>query len=360
MPARLATFGANGGAQIQGHAGFDSLYGLAALGHPDPIAALRANGPFMRANSPFPRDTQELIDNDISSVGRAGLVIADDLLNSNLTKPLPQWLSITTVTSQRASEAGRAQVGMTPNTRGERQVQDLAEYSVPVFCVWDDWSFSARDLATAARIGMPLETNMAAEATRNVNERIEQIFLYGVLDGPSGATGNQKKFYDLPVYGLLNAPNAGGYQYAGGVAWDNAARTGAEIVADITNMLEIADAMNFKGPKTLYVPTSYAFKFALDYTAGYPGTILKRLQEIPNLTIKVAWTLPANRTILIEKDRRTFDILVGMMPTNFSWATNPQMPFSGVSSMVCAVIIPRPKYDYNNQTGIVLGGVDAV
>jgi hypothetical protein len=355
MGARLATFANGGGFPARNHAGFGGLLSYAALGHKNPIAAMRANSPFMRANTPFPRDSQEIIDSEIIRVGRQGLVIADDLLDSNLSKPLPNWLSLTTYTSQRASEAGRAQVGMTPNTRGERQVADLSEYSVPVFCVWDDWEFDARTLATAARIGMPINTDMVEQATRNVNERLEAIFLHGVLDGDDGVSGAAVKFYDLPVYGLLNAPNANTYAYTGGVAWDDAAKTGADILADIINMLEALDADNFTGPYTLYVPTSYSFKFMGEYATGYPRTILSRLQEIPGLTIKVAPSLPANRTILIQKTRNVFDILVGMTPTSFSWDTNPQQPFSGVSSMVCAVIIPRPKYDYTNQSGILLG-----
>lgn len=354
MRARLATLGAGGGFAAGrnapgGSLGMDMLG--ACMGSPNPIAAMRANSPFLRHNSPFPRDTQEIIDNEILKVGRSNLVIASDLLDAGLTKALPNWLSLTTFTAQRVGEAGRAQVGMTPNTRGERQVQDLGEFSTPVFAIWDDWEFDARTLATAARVGYPIDTSMAEQATRNVNEKIEDVTLNGLVD----ANGDNVLVYGLPVYGLLNAPNANTGTFAGNEAWDAAGKTGAEIFTDIQSMMQDAKAANYPGPFTLYIPTDYGFKLMEDYNTNYPRTIMSRLLEIPNLqAIKVVDAMPDDTVILLQKTSNVFDFLVGMMPTNFSWPTNPNMPFSGVSSMVAAVIIPRPKFDYNDQSGIVI------
>jgi hypothetical protein len=329
--------------------GFSTLATLQAAGHPNPIAK-------MRSFSPLPRDAQEIVDGEILKVGRSGLVLASDLLDSNLTRAIPNWLSFTVFTAQRASEAGRAKIGMTPNTRGEVSAPDLAEWSTPVAVIWEDWEFDARTLATAARNGYAIDTTMAEQATRNVNEKIEQITIHGALDGASGATGASQLFYGLPIYGVLSAPNAAPYAYESNLAWDDPTKTGADILTDITNMIALADAVNYQGPYTLYIPRSYGFKLSLDYTSGYPATILSRLLQIPGLeAIKVVPALPANRTILMQKTTNVFDFLVGMLPTNFSWATNPNMPYSGVSSMVAAVVIPRPKYDYNESTGIVLG-----
>lgn len=349
MAAKIATLsGANAGfgKSIVGGA----LHMLAASGHANPVAALRQM-------SPLPRDAQEMMDNSIIRVGRENLVIFNDLYDAGLVFPLPNWLSVTTITAQRAGETGRAQVGLVPNTRGERQVAPIEEYSTPVFCVWDDWEFDAKTLATAARANYPLDATSAEQATRNVNEKLEQITLYGVLDGADGKSGSQQKFYSLPVYGLLNAPNASTYTYTGSVAWDAGAKTGTEILADIVNMLKTAEAGNIRGPWTLYISRAYAFKMMLEFVAGYPQTILQRVQQIPGLTIVVADTLEDDQTILIKKSTSTFDFLVGMLPTSFSWPTNPQMPFSGTSAMVAACIVPRPKYDYNDQTGILLGNV---
>ena len=333
------------GGQINtgGHVGLNTLVSLAD--HKNPIAE-------MRSFSPLPRDAQEILDGEILRVGRDGLVLANDLLDSNLTRAVPNWLSFTTFTAQRASEAGRAKIGMTPNTRGERALPDLAEYSTPMACIWEDWEFDPRTLATAARNGYAIDTTMAEQATRNVNEMIEYITINGHVD----ANGDPILVYGLPIYGLLNAPNATPYAYTGGEAWDAAGKDGSEIQADIINMMKLGKAAKYPGPWTLYIPTSYGFKLSGEYTANYPKTILSRLLEIPNLAgIKVVDALPDNKVILLQKTRNVFDFLVGMLPTNFSWATNPGMPYSGVSSMVAAVVVPRPKFDYNEQTGIVLG-----
>lgn len=347
MSAKIATFSprANGG--FHGNMAGQVLRSLAAAGAANPVAALKAY-------SPLPRDAQELIDNAIQRVGRENLVIYSDLYDSGLTFPLPQWLALTTVTAGRLGESGHAQVGMVPGTtRGERQMVDLAEWSTPVFSIWDDWELDAKTLATADRANYPLDPTLAEGATRAVNEKLEDITLNGLKD----SAGDNILVYGLPVYGLLNAPNANTYTYTGGVAWDNPAKTGGEIVADVINMIKTAEAAFYRGPWTLYISTAYGFKLALDYTTGYPGTILQRLQQLPGLTIKVVDTLADDQTILMKKSTNVFDFMVGMLPTSFSWPTNPQMPFSGVSSMVAAVIIPRPKYDYNNKSGILLGNV---
>jgi hypothetical protein len=306
----------------------------------------------MRAYSPLPRNAEEVIDQSIIRVGRQRLTIVSDLLDAGLTYPLADWLSLTTLTTQRAGESGRAQVGMTPDTRGERQVPDLGELTVPIFCVWDDWQYDARILATAQRVGYPIDTTTAEQATRNVNEKLEDITLNGVAD----ANGDLYKIYGNLTYGILNAPNANTQAYAGGVAWDDPNKTGTQILADILAMMAKADAAGYPGPYTLYIPTSYGFALSKEFTAGYPRTILSRLLEIPNLTaIKVLPYLPANRTILIQLTSDVIDLVVGQLPSQYSWPTYAGQPFTGVSSMVVACVIPRVKYDYNDKSGIVLG-----
>lgn len=350
MRGNIATFRASNGngapAGVPTHSMLGDLAGMAAYG-----GTQRALMQF-RANSPLPRNAEEIIDNSISRVGRQNLVILSDLLDAGLTYPLADWLSVTNLTTQRAGESGRAQVGMTPDTRGERQKQDLAELTVPIYCVWDDWQWEARELATAQRIGYPLDSTMSEQATRNVNELLEDILLNGVTDGSDDLI----KIYGNYTYGLLNAPNANTQAYEGGTAWNDPAKTGGGILADILAMMAKADAANFPGPYTLYIPTAYGFALSKEYTAGYPQTIVKRLLEIPGLTaIKVVPYLPANRTILMPLRTNVIDLVVGQLPAAYSWPTKPGNPFGGVTSMVLAVVIPRVKYDYNNKSGITLG-----
>jgi len=344
MAANIATFKPKGGFGRRDHFGLKALAGLAAANDDNPVMTLRSY-------SPLPRDAQEIIDNEILKVGRDELVIAATLLDS-VSKPLPNWLSLTTVTSQRAGEAGRAQVGMVPNTRGERQIPDLAEYSVPVFSIWDDYEFDIKTINTAQRVGYALDTTSAEQATRNVNEKIEDVMLNGLVD----ANGDPILVYGLPVYGLLNAPNASTYPFETNTKCDDAAKTGSDILTDVIGMLKLGKAAHQTGPWTFFIPTSYGFALSKQFTAGYPATILSMLLQIPNVAgFVVADSLPDDTVVMFNKKTNSMDVLVGMLPTSFSWATNPQMPFSGVSSMVAAVVIPRPKYSYNNETGIVVG-----
>lgn len=318
---------------------------LALMGSPNPGAALRAL-------SPLPKNSQEIIDGAIIKVGRERLVIGDLLINRGLTVGFQNWLSATTYTTSRVSDIGTARRGMIPDTRGERAVPDTDELSVPIFCTWADWQLDPRFLATAERVGYPLDTTIAESQTRRVNELVDDSILNGVLD----ANGDLVKIYGLPVYGLLNAPNANTVVYEGNTSWSNPAKTGAGILADYQSLKAAANAANQPGPYHMFVSTDYGSALELDYTAGYPKTRAARLLESVELEgITVVPQLPTDRIILMPLRSDVIDLIVGQLPSSFSWPTNPGMPFSGISSMVLAVVIPRVKWDYNNQSGIVLG-----
>jgi hypothetical protein len=301
-----------------------------------------------RAAAPLPIDTQRVIDQAVISVGRQRLQFVEDLLAAGLTYPLPNWLAVPTLYQEKLGEAGTAKRTMQPKSRGQRFVLDRAGYTLPIYCTWDDFSFGIRELLAAERVGAPLDTSHVAQATRNVNEALEDAAINGgiTVDGNSSP-------------GLVNAPDVNTYQYLGGAtgrAWDDAAKTGAHILADLIDMIEVEQADNKYGPYNLYVPLTYGNKLMEDYSTSFAsGTIRQRLLEIDVLSnIRVVDYMPADRVALVQMTSDVVDIVVGQTPTEVSWEDGPGWERSFV---VLACMVPRFKSDYSGQSGIVLGNI---
>jgi len=299
-----------------------------------------------RAASPLPKDAQELFDRAVVKVGLERLTLVEDLLAEGLTYSLPNWLAVPTIYFEKINRVGHAQRTMVPKARGERQVQDRAGSTLPVFCTWDDFSFGIRELLASERVGAPIDTSHIENATRNVNEGVED----------QGINGSGFTVAGHAAPGILNAPNANTYAYAGGEAWDAAGKTGEEILVDFLAMIDKAQADRYYGPYNLYIPTLYGSKLNQDFKANSDKTIRMRLDEVEAggrpVRIRVADQLPANRTALIQMTSNVIDVVVGQTPTEVSWEDGPGWERFFV---VLACIIVRPKSDYEGNSGIVLG-----
>jgi hypothetical protein len=320
----------------------------------DRLRALGVNpDAYFRANSPLPQNAQEVIDGEIATVGRQGLTVVSDLIERGLTTPLPGWMGIPVLTTSMAGESGRAKRTETmENVRGENQLPDLANLSVPTYITWDDFKLTSRFLATAQRVDYPIETTLVAQATRNVNESFEDTVINGFVD----EDGTLIKVYNTETRGLLNALNGNTYTFENNRAWDAAAKTGAGLLADVRGMIAALKANFFNGPYLGYYSTNYEDALTLDYTSGYPKTIAQRIAEAyPRLTLKVADFLPDDTVVIFQATKDVIDLLIGQMPTSAQWPTNPGMPMTGLSAVVWGVVIPRVRYDYNGNSGIVVG-----
>jgi hypothetical protein len=196
------------------------------------------------------------------------------------------------------------------------------------------------------RIGTPIDTTLVQEATRRVNEAIEDSCING---------GDlQQDGYN--VLGLLNAPNANTYAYKDAEAWDAAGKTGEEILYDVLKMVDKLQADKKYGPYNLYVPTLYGNILNADFKANSGLTTLQRLQEIQvggrNLRVRVADQLGANRTVLMQMTSDVIDMITGQSPTVVPWTSIDGFTLYW---MVMAIMVPRVKDDFDGNSGICLG-----
>ena len=299
----------------------------------------------LRALSPLPEDAQRVVDSTVVSVGLERLVFVADLLAEGLTFPLPNPMSVTEVQWDKVTKTGHAIRTMSPEARGEYQLPNRTSQSVPVYLTMDDFSLNIRTFLASQRIGLPLDTSMIAEATRRVNESIEDA----AINGAGVVVGGNS------TPGLLDL--VGTNAYAISTSWLTA--TGAVIVANVLAMIALNQAVGRYGPFNLYVPTAVGNRLNENYSDGvttFPVTIQQRLEQIQaggrTIRVRTADRLPATKVALVQMTNDVVDVIDGQRPTSIPW-TSP----SGFTLFwaVMAIQIPRFKTDVNGATGITIG-----
>jgi uncharacterized linocin/CFP29 family protein len=303
----------------------------------------------MRAASPLTKDAQLVIDNSVVKVGTQRLTVTSDLMALGLTYSLPNPLSILEIQWDSIGETGGAQRTMTPSARGQNQLPARLQRRLPVYLTTDDFFMGIRTLRASERVGTPLDTSLIEQATRRVNEAIED----SVINGATLETGTALQVNSNTVPGLLNAPNVNTYTIP--VNWNTA--TGEQILADVLNMIGALQADKKYGPYLMYVGTNIGNALNKEFKAGTSGSTLARLQQVSNgtggmLSIKVADMMPSDTVLMFQATSDVIDLVVGQAPTVVPW-TSPD-GFT-LYWMVMGIVIPRVRSDYNNASGIVVG-----
>jgi hypothetical protein len=302
----------------------------------------------LRAASPLQADAQRVIDTAVVDVGLERLVVAGDILAAGLTYPLTDPLSVMEVAWESVSKTGGAQRTMNPSARGENQLPDRKMSTIPIYLTTDDFSMGIRTLKMSERVGQPLDTTLVQQATRRVNEAIEDATING-----AGITIGAGK-----TPGLLNAPNAKTYQLT--ADWTGAnviGTTGPAMVADILAMVALEQAAKHYGPYTVYVGTKAGLAISGDYKTTSTDTILSRIMQIPGITaVKVADQMPNAATgpqvAMIELSPGVVDIITGQPPTVIPWTSNDGFTLFW---LVMAIMVPRFRADYDGNSGVVIG-----
>jgi uncharacterized linocin/CFP29 family protein len=305
------------------------------------MRALRDHGEItvesMRALSPFEENAQRIIDQAVVSVGVNRLVIAADLFRLGLTFPLANPLSVMEVQWEKISKTGGAQRTMTPSARGERQLPKRTPQRVPVYLTTDDFSIDIRSFQMSQRIGTPIDTTLVEQATRRVNEAIEDSVINGgvTVDG-----------YSTP--GILTAPNVNVKTMTAN--WNTA--TGDQIFGDVESWIGTLQGDNKFGPYGLYTGTTIGNALDKDFKANGQLTIRQRLLMIENLvSIKTADQLPVNTVVLLQLSKDVIDMIDGQAPTVIPWTSVDGFTLFW---MVMAIQVPRVRDDYDGNSGIVI------
>lgn len=308
-------------------------------------ALLRSNMSIgaLRAMSPFQEDAQRVIDQAVVNVGLERLTVFADVLAEGLTYPLSDPLSVMEIQWESISRTGGAQRTMNPSARGENQLPARSINRIPIYLTTDDFSIGIRTLKMTQRIGAPLDVSLVEQATRRVNEALEDALINGA--------GLQVEGYTTP--GLLDAPDINTDTFGTNGTWTTAAKTGENILDDVFSMVDMLVADKKYGPYNLYVPTAFTNKLNSDFKANGSLTILQRLQGLTfggrPLKITPADMMPANTGLMIQMTSDVVDIITGQSPTVVPWTSADGFTLFW---MVMAIMVPRVRSDYEGNSGI--------
>lgn len=314
------------------------------------FAALSGD-PQQRYLAPYPDNAHEVIEQEVTETQRKTLGITEEFLSAGLVTPLPNWWAVPSLRRGRKGHAGRSHRTMVPDSRGERFVLQRDGVSWPIYCTWSNFSFDARELAIGQRMGTPLEVDHVADATYNNLEAWEDQIVNGLTD----EQGSAMTIDGIAAPGLLSTGlGIPTFDYS---TWTGL--TGAQIVEEVLGAIELI-RITHPGPYTLFVPGNYSIALNKKYSTAYDsGTVRMALEELGpyrgrTLKVVLADTLPDNRVVLMQMDKRAVDLVVGQQNVPLSWKDN-----SGLNTfwVVLSCVIFRMFANKDGDYGLVVGNL---
>ncbi len=276
-------------------------------------------------------------DQTLIEVARERLNGIADLRNAGLTYNLPNALGKTQLEWEKVSDMEGAQTSMAGVTEGQNDRIDFSMDSMPIPIVHKQFNLNIRALHASRTTGEPLDTTQAAYSARKVMEALESTLFLGTT-----VLGSNK-----PLYGYTTFPQ----RNTGSVTADWSTATGAQILADVIRMINVAHGDHMYGPFTLYVPLAAYVNMANDFKAESDKTIMQRLLEVPGISaIKSAEQLTGTNVVMVQMSRDVVDLVNGIQPTTIQWSSGDGMV---QHFKIIAIMPPRFKSDYNGQCGIV-------
>jgi uncharacterized linocin/CFP29 family protein len=340
------------------------------------LRALNEHGqlsvPALRSLSPLSDKAQVLVDRAVVEVGLERLQFAADVMADGLVYDLPDPLSVTQLEWDQESKAGGAVRTMSPAQRQESQALDRKHQRLPIYLTMEGFTLDIRTLKMSERVGAPLDVSIIKQATRRVNEAIEDAAINGTtttdgstfqVSGPTTST-----LYTCP--GLLN--NGGGLP-SGAVVntaatstdWSTQGTIGTQGPAMLNDVLaailSLQQARKY-GPYRLVVGTKAGLVLNNDFKTYATETIRERLESIDagggKLEITIADRMPDGGTsgqvqfALVQMTNDVVEMVQGQQPTVIPWTSLDGFTLHWV---VMAIMIQRVRCDYNGNFGVYTG-----
>lgn len=292
----------------------------------------------LRTNDVLRKEEWLSFDRTVVDVARPALVGVADLMERGLTMPIADALGVTVVQWETASDMSAANIDMSGVAPAERDRIAFNTVQTPLPVIHKDFQLSLRNLHSGRRLGTPLDTSMAATATRRVVDAMESMLFNGVSITSGGGT----------IYGYLNHPN----RNTGSTTGSWATETGDNIMIDVLAMIGAAQADNMFGPYMLYVSVPAYVHMLGDLKANSDKAIVNRIREVPGiLGVKASNQIPNNDTVLlVQMTPDVVDWLDGFQPMPVMWETEGGML---IKFKVMAIGAPRIKSDADGRSGIV-------
>lgn len=292
----------------------------------------------LRTNALLRDDEWKRIDDRVIAVARERLVGVDDLRAAGLTVDIG-GLGVLVAEYEKISDMEPAQQSLAGVTEGEEDLPEFTLAGVPIPITHKDFRVNVRHLEASRTRGASIDTSAAELAARLVAEKLEDT----LFNGSSISFGSNT----LPGYTTFTD------RVTGSLNGDWATATGEEIVADMNAMVGAAEAINYFGPFTAYVPQSDMQYLRADYdtsTTTFNKTILQRVLEIDAISAVRPTTKLTDEVLLVQMTSDVIDMPVGSDIVTVEWDSK-----GGLTQhfKIMAAMAPRLKSDANGSTGIV-------
>lgn len=299
----------------------------------------------LRTNATLRKDEWIELDQAIVPVARERLTGVNDLVSNNLTYNLRNAMGTMVLQHETVSEFTAAEVTMDAITRTQQDRTLFELVSTPIPIVHKDFRISVRNLEASRRLGQPLDTTQAEEASRQVAETVENMLFNGLSTGSTLGFGSSS----AQLFGYTTRTNRNTITLA--QDWDASGKTGTEILQDVLDMIDAAQDDRMYGPFMLYVPTNFWIPLLDDFKADSDKTIIQRLKELPQIIdVKPADKLTNSNVVLVQMTKNNVDMIMGQQPTVVQWESEGGMM---LNFKVMAIMVPRIKLDSGNRSGIV-------
>jgi len=156
-------------------------------------------------------------------------------------------------------------------------------------------------------------------------------------------------FGAVPIYGYTTHPNRNTGNFAAG-SWSAAARTGAEVLADVLTMKAVLEGDRFYGPWVLYIPSNMSTKFEEDYKSNSDKTIRDRVLEVDGLTdIRLVDQLADDEVLMVQMTRDVVVLVDGEPLQTIQWDLYGGM---AVAFKAFAIQVPLVRATAAGRSGI--------
>jgi uncharacterized linocin/CFP29 family protein len=293
------------------------------------------------------RDEWKLLDEAIMEPGRYRLGGIDDLRSNGLTYTLGNALGTMVLEWHDVGTALSAVMTMDGITRGNNDAVEFQTNYLPIPIIHVDYEINTRELEASRSLGNPLDTTLAQNAARAVNEKLENL----LFTDTSYAWGDKDDRNRNKIYSYLNFPDRNLVNIS--IPWDHSAITPAGILQDVQDLKAAARAAYHYGPYMLYIPTAYERVLENDYDVAGSSmlTIRERIMKLTGIKdIKVIDTLPTDNLLLVQMTPDTVRLVQGMGLQNVQWGVEGDFL---TKFKVMTIQVPQIRSDQNGKCGIV-------
>lgn len=281
------------------------------------MAALENGGDFspaiLRTNGVLRKDEWIEFDRELIEGAVSRTQAVADLIAAGLTKPITNSMGKTVLNYDRFGDLSDATVSMDGMARTENDRPNYTPAQLPIPITHKDWRIHLRLLA-ASRLpgGEPLDTTMTRLSGRKIQEMQEKMLILG-----------SKQFAGLPIYGYTTHPARHTASFGTNGAWEAAAKTGDNFLADAQTMLAAMADQKQYGPFWIYVTGAASINLDKDFKANGSDTIRQRLLKLENVAgIKTLDFLPTGNVLMVQALRETVVLVQGEPLQTVQWDVN--------------------------------------